>query len=76
MKFYTWTVEIKVAAPWVADGFNLTDERAKDMVMEDLSWAREDEVRVKVLTAPGYTDIRKEQGFPVDQAVHNTGGNL
>jgi hypothetical protein len=62
-KFYKWTVEFEVSADWVADGFNLTDERARQMIAGDLEWAREDELKAKVIKAPKASAIAKEQGY-------------
>lgn len=61
-KFYKWTVEFEVAASWVADGFDLTDERAHDMISGDLTYAYGHELRAKVIKAPAPPSIRKEQG--------------
>lgn len=63
MTWYTWTVQISVADTWVADGFDLTADRLKDMVLADLGYAYDGEVRVKIIKAPKPEDIRKEQGY-------------
>lgn len=60
---YRWVVEIEVDATWVADGFDLTDERAKEMIQNELPWAYGHEVDAKILKAPPAADIRKEQGW-------------
>lgn len=63
-KFYKWTVEFQVAAVWVADGFELTDDRALDMLASDLGWAHiNTDLRAKVIKAPTKAAIRKEQGY-------------
>ena len=62
-KFYKWTVEIEVVDTWVADGFNLTDERAHSMVNNDLRWAQGSEIRCKVISKPDDEAIAKEQGY-------------
>jgi hypothetical protein len=49
---FTWTVEFKVSGTWVADGFNLTDDRAMTMLRNALGWARDDELGARVLAAP------------------------
>lgn len=63
-KFYKWTVEFEVESVWVADGFDLTDERALDMLSSALPYAHIDsELRAKVIKAPSAASIRKEQGY-------------
>lgn len=63
-KFYKWTVEFSVDASWVADGFDLTDERALDMLANDLSYADAgQELKAKVIKSPSAKAIRKEQGY-------------
>ena len=63
-KFYKWTVQFEVAPCWVADGFELTDERALDMLSHDLGWANiGTELRAKVIKAPSQSAIRREQGY-------------
>lgn len=62
-KFYKWTVEIEVAAEWVADGFDLTDERAHSMVAHDLRYADGSEIRCKVISKPPDAEIAEEQGY-------------
>lgn len=62
MKFYKWVVEFQVADTWVADGFDLTDERAHDMLASDLSYAYGHELKAKVIRAPSAAAIAKEQG--------------
>jgi hypothetical protein len=59
--FYYWTVRVGVHPRWVADGFQLTDERAKDWVAEDLGYAYEHEVSAAVVEAPDPAAIRAEQ---------------
>lgn len=62
-KMYKWTVEFEVAPVWVADGFDMTDERAQNMLREDLSLSSSSEVTARVIKAPKATDIAREQGF-------------
>lgn len=60
---FKWVVEIAVDASWVADGFNLTHERANDMLRRALPYAYSTETRARVLKAPRLTDIAKAQGY-------------
>jgi hypothetical protein len=56
-RFYKWVVEIEVEETWVADGFNLTQERLKDMLERTLDYSYEHETRCKILKAPTEKDI-------------------
>lgn len=47
-----WTVEIEISPNWVADGFNLTNERALEMLASDLSFAYGYELGATVKKAP------------------------
>lgn len=64
-KFFKWTLEIEVDESWVADGFDLDDERAHSMLAKELQYAYNDELRAKVLTSPPPDEIRLAQGYPV-----------
>jgi len=63
MKTYKWTVEFEVDETWVADGFALDDERAQDMIRNDLRFATSSEVKAKVIKSPPAEAIRKAQGY-------------
>ncbi|MCR4308101.1 MAG: hypothetical protein NUV80_06090 [Candidatus Berkelbacteria bacterium] len=60
---FKWTVEFTVDETWVADGFNLTDERALQMLSHDLQFAYEHELGAKVIKAPSKDDILRCQGY-------------
>ena len=62
-KFFKWTVQFQVDESWVADGFDLTDERAMAMLNSTLPYAYESELRAKVTAAPNHKAIRKAQGY-------------
>ncbi len=62
-KFYKLTVEIEIDPTWVADGFDLTEERLQDMVKSDLGFAYDEEIRCKILKAPDAKSIAVEQGY-------------
>lgn len=63
MKF-KWVVEFEVDEVWVADGFDLTDERALDMLAQHLRYAyMTTELGAKVISAPPPEEIRKVQGY-------------
>ncbi len=62
-KMLTWTVEFSVSDNWVADGFDLTDERALDMLTSDLRFAYSDELKAKVTKTPSKEQIAKLQGY-------------
>lgn len=60
---FKWILEIEVDRTWVADGFNMTDQRAQDMLSEHLSYAHQSEIGARVLSAPDPRDIRSAQGY-------------
>lgn len=62
-KSFTWLVEFTVAETWVADGFDLDDERALGMLANDLFSADGRELSAKVIRAPSKPSIRKAQGY-------------
>lgn len=64
IKPYTWIVRFDVAPEWVADGFNLTDERALLLLAGDLRHADSSfELAARVLAAPAPLRIAREQGY-------------
>lgn len=64
IKPYTWIVRFDVAPEWVADGFNLTDERALLLLANDLRHADSScELAARVLAAPAALRIAREQGY-------------
>lgn len=58
-----WIVEFSVDETWVADGFNLTKERALTMLQNDLSSAYGHELSAKIISKPADTVVAKLQGF-------------
>ena len=59
-----WVVEFYVDETWVADGFDLDDERALDMLANDLQWATiGTELDAKVIKRPDQRLINKLQGI-------------
>lgn len=64
IKPYSWIVRFDVAPVWVADGFNLTDERALEMLEQDLRYATSgEELAARVIVAPPAAFILEEQGY-------------
>lgn len=63
MKKFKWTVEFTIDETWVADGFDLTSERAHDMICNELSSAYSHEVKARTISAPPAKDIATAQGF-------------
>lgn len=69
-----WIVEFVVADSWVADGFQMTDERAVSMIQNELPHAYSHEVTAQVVKSPdpkvikqlqsGYEEVPAEE-FPV-----------
>lgn len=62
-KSYKWVVEFEIDPIWVADGFNLDEERALQMLSHDLEYAYSCELGAKILKAPDAGRIRREQGY-------------
>ena len=60
--FFRWVVQLDVHKTWVEDGFDLTDERAHDMLGNDLTFAVGFELGAKVLSSPQPDQIKKVQG--------------
>lgn len=63
MKKYKWTVEISVDDCWVADGFDMDDEKAQDMLADFMPYAHGSEIKAKVIKRPAKKSILKEQGY-------------
>ena len=63
MAMLRWTVQFAVDESWVADGFDLTDERAREMLNNDLSVAYTSELGAKILKAPPAVRVAKLQGY-------------
>lgn len=58
-----WTVEFSVDKSWVEDGFDLTKDRALDMLANDLRYANiGTELDAKVIKCPDKKLIKKLQG--------------
>ena len=62
MKF-KWKVEFEVDETWVADGFEMTEERAKLMIENSLPYSYPAEKKVKIISSPDYKKIQKVQGY-------------
>ncbi len=64
MTTFKWTVEFTVAECWIADGFNLTAERALEMMASDLGYANTGtELGARIIKAPKLSALLKAQGF-------------
>ncbi len=63
MKMFKWKLEIEVSESWVADGFELTQQRAKDIIESAIPYSSSEETTVKILKAPTQDSIRKAQGY-------------
>lgn len=61
---FKWVVEFEVDEIWVADGFDLTEDRAIEMLSEELPYANIDgELNAKILKSPDKNKILKVQGY-------------
>jgi len=55
-----FTVTFRIAPCWIADGFNLTDERALEMLSNDLRYATiGEELDAQVIAAPTKEELDK-----------------
>lgn len=61
-RIYKWIVEFTVDETWVQDGFDLDDERAKEMIEENIPYSYSSETTAKVIAAPSRLEIKKAQG--------------
>jgi len=62
MKTFKWVVEFEVTENWVENGFNITEDRANDMIANALPYAYGSEYKATVLKSPKATLIAKTQG--------------
>ena len=62
-KKFKWVVEFEVDESWVADGFDLTNDRAHDMLCSTLPYAYGFELKARVLKAPELAHIMRKQGY-------------
>jgi len=65
MKTFKWVVEFEVAETWVEDGFNLTEEKAKNMMANALPLAYGTEFTAKIIKAPNEKLILQTQGYTI-----------
>lgn len=69
-KWFKWTVEFLVDSSWVADGFDLDSDRAREMLANNLGGALDGEIKATVICRPLRTDIRKAQGYVRNNPDH------
>ena len=74
MEKFTWTVKFTVDETWVADGFELTEELAKDMIQNQIPYSFEEETSIKIIKTPKRSDILKAQGYINEETKYN--GNI
>ena len=58
-KKFKWVVEFTVDETWVADGFEITKERAKGMIEYALPCAYGFETSVKIIEKPTRKELNK-----------------
>jgi hypothetical protein len=63
MKKIKWVVEFEVDEKWIADGFNMTNQKAMGMLENVLPFASGAEFKATVIKAPDNKLIRKIQGY-------------
>jgi len=63
-KKYTWVVKLGVSETWVEDGFELTDERALEMLSKYIGYAFIGlELSARVIARPNQNLVAKAQGY-------------
>ena len=65
-QWFKWTCEIQVNGTWVADGFELTQERLKEMIEREIGYANSCETKARILTSPDTARIRLCQGLETE----------
>lgn len=63
-----WTIEIEMEDTWVADGFDMTDERVSDMLQAYMPHVYGHEVKGRVLKRPPDEVVAKLMGFKTVEA--------
>ena len=63
MKKFKWVVEFEVTEKWVADGFQIDQRRAFNMIEGVLPFASGGEFKATVIKSPDAKLIRKTQGY-------------
>ena len=63
MKTFKWVVEFEVTESWVADGFEIDQDRATEIIANALPFAHSSEFTATVLKAPDPKLIRVTQGY-------------
>lgn len=65
---FRWVVEIEVSENWVADGFDMNQDRVQRLKEELIPWAISgEEVDVRVLKSPDAESIRWAQGYGYEE---------
>jgi len=62
-RFFRWVVEIRMDEKWVADGFDITDQRMCDTIMAVYPHISGTEVECQVISHPPDEEVAKEMGF-------------
>ncbi len=66
-----YVVVFEVDETWIADGFDLTDERAFEMLNRDLAYAYGHELEAKVTKAPPALLVAQLQGYSSADHIEN-----
>lgn len=62
-KRFKWTIRFSVDPSWVADGFDLTAETAKEMLANAINGAYNHELAAYVVSKPDRFEVRRVQGY-------------
>jgi hypothetical protein len=66
---FRWVVEFAIDSSWVADGFEIDDERAHEMLAKAVPYAFNTEIEAKVISAPTREHVARVQGYAIKGAL-------
>lgn len=61
--WFSWVARLDVHKTWVEDGFELTAERAKSMLENEIGYAQGWELGAKLIKAPDAERVAKMMGY-------------
>lgn len=60
-KWFTWVLEIKIERDFVAEGYNISEDRAKMMVKDSFPFMRIPEFKTKIIKKPLKKELKEIQ---------------
>ena len=61
MAMLKWVVEFSIDESWIADGFDLTEERAKEMIANEIGWSYSFETSARIVKRPDVAILKRIQ---------------